>query len=364
MYDMNDELSEFYENHVRLGRKRRRVLAEHRDTNLRRLKTGLKALDYPSTFEHRDQGSYAMYTINQHPDGDYDIDEAIIFAKDDLPSSSWRSRKRIEEAMQEGGGNFSQEPEAKTNCVRVYYAEGHHIDLAIYRQYEDEDGQEVYEHAGTEWTPRHPMKITNWFNDTVHQLSPPRGQGATVAKGQMRRVVRWLKMFAKSRESWDLPRGLIISVLVAECYKSDPYGDDVSLYNTIVSIRDWLNANEAKEVPNPVDPDQLLTSRNIDVSRLERFEQKLDSAISHLDVLFDAECDREDALKAWHWFFQHSFWSTEDENARKMHKQGEILRNALDEGSVFVAGSTGRVSTKHPDERSVQAPPTRYYGDQ
>jgi hypothetical protein len=31
---------------------------------------------------------------------------------------------------------------------------------------------------------------------------------------QLRRVVRWLKMFSKSRSSWKLPGGLIISALV------------------------------------------------------------------------------------------------------------------------------------------------------
>lgn len=364
MYDMHDELNDFYENRVRLGRKRRGVLAEHRDTNLRRLKAGLKALDYPSAFEHRDQGSYAMHTINQHPDGDYDIDEAIIFAKEDLLSSPWGSRKRIEAAMRAGGGNFSQEPEVKTNCVRVYYAEGHHIDLAIYRQYVDEYGREVYEHAGADWTLRHPMEITNWFNGAVCLLSPSEGQGTSVAKGQMRRVVRLLKMFAKSRASWNLPGGLVISVLVARNYRPDSYRDDVSLYNTIVAMRDWLRANEAKEVTSPVAPDQVLTGRNIDVSRLEHFEQKLNSAISHLEVLHNPECDKEDAVGAWHWFFQHSFWSVEDEKERKMHECGETLRTAYKEGSVFVTSSTGRVSTGLPDERSVKAPPTRYYGDE
>ncbi len=212
MYDLHKELNQFYNDHVRLGAEERQTLAEHRDRNLERLKTGLEKLKHPSGFDYRNQGSYAMHTINQHPQKDYDIDVAIIFAKNDLPSTALGSRKRIESAMREGGGNFRQPPKAKTNAVRVYYAEGHHIDLAVYRKYEDQYGNVIFEHAGSDWAHRDPMEITNWFNDTVSERSPSKKQGAAVDENQMRRIVRWLKAFAKSREHWNLPGGLIIWV--------------------------------------------------------------------------------------------------------------------------------------------------------
>jgi len=357
MFDMHKKLNQFYEEHVRLG-KERQTLAEHRDTNLERLKTGLEKLEYPSSFDHRDQGSYAMYTINQHPEKDYDIDVAIIFSRDDLPSSALDTRKRIEEAMREGGGNFSQPPEAKTNAVRVYYADGHHVDLAIYRRYEDESGDLIHEHAGSDWTPRDPMEITNWFNDTVRELSPSKEQGATVDENQMRRVVRWLKAFAKSREHWDLPGGLIISALVAECYKSDFYRDDVCLYDAVVSIRDRLQVNE--DVENPVDITQTLTGRPVDTGRVRRFRSKLNNAISKLKVLHSPDCTEEQAIRAWHWFFQHPFWST-DGDAESMDEYGERLGEAARQGAIFVT-ATGRVSTESPSERHIRAPSQRFYG--
>ena len=95
MFDMHKKLNQFYADHVRLG-KERQTLAEHRDTNLDRLKAGLEKLEYPSSFDHRNQGSYAMHTINQHPEKDYDIDVAIIFAKDDLSSSRGEGAQRSE----------------------------------------------------------------------------------------------------------------------------------------------------------------------------------------------------------------------------------------------------------------------------
>lgn len=360
MYDFHKRLNQFYEEHVRLGTDGRALLAGYRDTNLDRLRTGLEELGYARSFEHRDQGSYAMHTINQQANNDYDIDVAIIFAKDNLPSSALQSRKRIESAMLASGGNFRQPPEAKTNAVRVYYAEGYHVDLAVYREYEDDQGAWICEHAGSDWTHRDPMEITNWFNATVRNCSPSNDYGATVSPNQMRRVVRWLKAFARSREYWDLPGGLVISALVTECYRAHYYRDDVSLYETMVATRDRLQV--VKEVLNPVDGTQTLTGRLVDQGRLTRLKEKLDSAIIHLGILHEATCTEEQALKAWHWLFQHSFWSL-DGKAESFDEYGKRLAEAARTSTLFVT-STGIVSTKRPEGGSIQLPPQRFYGQE
>ncbi len=356
MFDMHKHLNEFYDKHVRLG-KERQTLAKHRDANLTRLRAGLEKLDYSSRFEHRDQGSYAMHTLNQHPEKDYDIDVAIIFPKDDLPGNALDTRKRIERAMHEGGGNFSQPPEAKTNAVRVYYAEGHHVDLAIYRWYEDNVGNSVYEHAGSEWSPRNPMTITDWFNSTVHEHSPSKDLGATVAENQMRRVVRWLKAFTKSREHWDLPGGLIISILVAECYQPNDHRDDICLYETMVSIYNRLCVDES--VKNPTDTSQTLTHRPVDWGRVCRFKEKLGRAVNELTVLHGPDCTGEQALKAWYWVFQHSFWNVGESSDERGKRLGEAARV----GSIFVT-QAGRVTTTESTERLIKAPPSRFYGQE
>ena len=327
MYNMHKELNEFYEEHVRLKGERNK-LKEHRDTNLAALKDGLKNLEYPSGFDKKDQGSYAMNTINKHPKKEYDIDVAIIFEKDDLPSDPMDARKRIEEAMIEGGGNFKTPPEAKTNAVRVSYAEGHHIDLAIYRKYTDAFGNETTEHAGSEWTVRDPIEITNWFISTIDTKSPSKEFGATVDDKQMRRIVRWIKMFAKSRESWNLPGGLILSVLVNECYQSNLSRDDVSLYDTMVSIRDRVRWDQ--EVLNPVDSNQSLTSREKDKTRIKNLEEKLDFVLEKMDVLFEINCAPSKALQAWNWVFDHHYWE------EKMEEESKSGTNAKKDGPIVI----------------------------
>jgi len=326
MYDTHTEINKFYEDYVRLNEERE-VLAEHRDTNIERLKVGLEELSYSISFESKDQGSWAMNTINKHPEKKYDIDVAIIFEENDLPSDPADARKRIEKAMIKGSGNFRKPPEAKSNAVRVFYADGPHVDLALYRRSKDVFGNPTIEHAGPEWTNRDPMQITNWFNSLVESKSPSKANGAKVEDSQLRRVVRWLKMFAKSRPSWEgnMPGGLIISALAEDCYVANQYRDDSSLYDTMVNMRDRLGTN--KEVKNPVNLSQSLTGRDKDKTRIENLRENLECAIDELGVLFNLRCTSPQAMQAWNWVFNHPFWDVKDEdsNETSITKDGPIF---------------------------------------
>ena len=314
MFSLHAEMFKFYDTHVRLSTEQRKELAGYRDINFERLKEGLNELEYPLPTRKCDQGSYAMYTTNQHPDKEYDIDVAVIFEKDNLPASPLDARKRIEAAMKEGGGNFSRPPEARTNAVTVWYQEGHHVDLAIHRSSTDIFGQEVIEHAGVEWKKRDPMDITNWFNDKVAELSPSKVTGAAVKDGQMRRIVQLLKFFTKSRKSWQesgktLLGGLIISTLVGDnnhCYSPDNESDERALYNTIKAIVNRLTTS--LEVYNPVDNTQSLTDKDEYRNQVKRFKERLEKALEWLAPLDDGNSSKEDTAKAWQQFFNHEYW--------------------------------------------------------
>ena len=317
MFNLHSKLNQFYNKHVRLKTEDRKKLAGYRDINQVRLESGLDKLGekdgkkYAYPIRTCNQGSYAMHTLNQHPANDYDIDVAQIFDKDDLPSSALDSRKRVAAAFQEVRANFSREPEARTNAVTVWYKEGYHIDFAIYREYKDKNGQVIIEHAGPDWKAADPMAVTNWFNGEVTRLSPCKSYGAVEA-GQMRRVVRFLKAFAKSRDSeaWNLPGGFIISTLVTECYRRDYYRDDKALYDTMVAIRRRLQGS--LHVSNPVFTDQYLTYKQEFKNQVWRFGDKLGSAIAELNILFNYDCTEAEAMKAWHWVFKHDFFLPEE----------------------------------------------------
>ena len=333
MFDLHQEMNDFHKEHVCLSYDDKRKLAGYRDTNLQRLKSGLDKLGEENEVEYAhpirtcNQGSYAMHTIIQHPENDYDIDVALIFRKDDLPSTALDSRKRIEAAMLKGGGNFNRLPEARANCVTVWYTEGYHIDLAIYREYEDEDSIITIEHAGPAWTARDPMEITNWFNQEVRDRSPSGEMGADVEAGQMRRVVRLLKAFAKSREPDKLPSGLIISALVSECYSSDSSRDDVSLYQTMVAIHSRLMS--CTTVLNPVNSSQELTDKSEYENQVRRLRDALGDAIKQLDVLFNTD-DYSEAMQAWKDVFQHSFWSDTDRSIKAAMREYSMRARKLE----------------------------------
>lgn len=90
------------------------------------------------------------------------------------------------EAMQDK--TFKTPPKVLKNCVRVYYEEGHHVDMAIYRKYTSDSGAEIQELASSAWEESNPEAITKWFNKAVIDKSPDENNGK-----QLRRIVRLLK---------------------------------------------------------------------------------------------------------------------------------------------------------------------------
>jgi hypothetical protein len=315
---MHEKMTSFYHQHVRLSKDERGELAVRRDTNLKRLNAGLDKMSeadgqlYAHPIRYCDQGSYPVHTLNQRPENDYDLDVAIIFRKDDLPSSARDARKRVERAFVTAGGNFKKPPKARTNAVTVWYAEGYHIDFAVYRESEAEYGATVTEHASADWKVRDPIEITEWFKRMVRERSPSKEAGATVEDGQFRRVVRLLKAFARSREDWGLPGGMIISKLTAECYCADYHRDDAALHQTMSTIRTRLLSNV--QVYDPIHTDQKLTYKDAFVRQVEQFRDRLGEALDQLAVLFQGDCTRPQAMNSWYWVFQHDFWYDDDTN--------------------------------------------------
>ena len=350
MFNLHNTMNEFYREDVRLDSDEKKKLADFRDTNLKRLKSGLDKLgdEDGTTYEYyqyyRNQGSYAMFTLNQHPDNEYDIDIAIVFKKDDLPSSPSEARQRITNAFNKVAGNFAQDPETRPNAVTVWYAEGYHIDFAVYRTYED-NNTTIIEHAGPEWTERDPMEVTNWFNDAVNSSSPSKEDEATVDDYQMRRIVQFLKAFAKSRSSWNLPGGFIISVLVDECYQLDYDRDDVALYRTMVAIRDRLL--NYTSVDNPVRTSESLANEDKYEKQVERFRDKLDSAITKLEPLFDEDCTKDNGMKAWNSVFNHPFWAEAAEEESEIEDNSDIDERAL------VASHAGKLELEDTSHRQA-----------
>jgi len=260
MYDCNAQISKFHKEHVTLNSDQQGRMRSRRNANRDRVKKGLKDNNDPVYTDTVSQGSYAMRTMIQDANNDYDIDDGQIFTKSDLVGKQGAEmspldvRKMVRNAAHDS--SFNKPPVVLKNCVRVYYNDGSHVDIPVYRILEDGS----LELASSQWKGSSPTEVTQWFDDSVSNKSPdPRVDG-----GQMRRITRLTKMFMRSRDSWktQMPSGFCISVLIDECYKSDLYRDDVALYDTMAAIRDRLSYD--KTVAHPTRTGEYLTKTNDD----------------------------------------------------------------------------------------------------
>jgi hypothetical protein len=291
--------------------KKKARLNNYREANLTRLKNGLEKAKEPAYKKHKNQGSYAMDTIIQHPQNDYDIDVGIMFDREELKGergadkSALCTRQMVCDAMQDD--KFETPPKCLKNCVRVYYKEGHHVDMPVYRTYV-EDGKFKQELASCDWEDSDPEAINKWFKKAVEK-SPDTDNGR-----QMRRITRLIKKWAKSRASWKMPSGFIISVLVDEKYIAQKDRDDDSLYSTLKSIRGRLSND--KDIYNPVN-DSLLISEGKE-SQLDKMYEALNFYLENtLSILDDDDCTDSSALKAWSEFFRDDFFKEKIKKAEK-----------------------------------------------
>jgi hypothetical protein len=170
-----------------------------------------------------EQGSQVMGTaVNPIPQYDadgkeilkYDLDYGIYFI-----SNSDDSKKRAVNTFH--GWVYdsvetytNQLPIDKNTCVRVIFADGHHIDLPIY--YKNGDLLELA-HKGEGWIPSDPKAFYEWFNGNK--------------TAQLERVVRYFKAWKNFREdansSLKLPGGFMLTILAYNNLSTEELDDDV-----------------------------------------------------------------------------------------------------------------------------------------
>ena len=304
------EIRRFQNNEVRLSNDERKNMRARRDSNRRRLKAGLARDEAPKPVGCHTQGSYAMHTMVQDGALDYDIDDGIYFEADKLvgprgaPMSALDVRQMVCDALQDN--RFNDAPELRKNCVRIYYTEGFHVDVPAYRRSAAQNAwtgktEYAYELASAQWKASDPRAVTKWFHDTNTQLSPNLDD-----EGQFRRIVRLLKVFARSRETWKgkTASGFMITKLAAEVFHPADGQDDVSLRQTMIAIERRLNWN--KVIDHPVLQETLTKN---DDGQPEFFREKLSDNLNHLKVLDRTDCSHDEAMAAWDKVFYTDWFS-------------------------------------------------------
>ena len=304
MYDLSSKFNTFYDSYVVLSELQQTNLHKKKELNIQRLKDGLKEYNEEnktsySIKETCVQGSVVMSTVVQNEDDNYDIDIAIVFDKSELGNKGAQAtRNMVANALKRKTKQFNTEPEVKTSCVRVNYADGYHVDFAIYRrEYDKWNDSWIYEHAGADWTERELNGLSKWFK-TQNSNSDRK----------LRKIVRLSKMFCKSRKSWkNTPSGLLQTVLCEEKLEDSYERIDELFYYTMKAIVERLEINTC--VTAPVDNGRDLTPRKSDIQRMTNWKNRLKSKLEDLEILFKDNCTKDDAIQAWYGFFNHDYWS-------------------------------------------------------
>ena len=227
--------------------------------------------------------------------------------------SPLQARQMVRDALDDG--SFKTAPEVRKNCVRVYYEARYWVDVPVYRRVTTRGllGNEIShnELASSEWKRSDARDVTEWFEEANNEKSPDKDNGR-----QLRRVVRQIKKYARSRESWksQILSGFGITKLVTECWRGDANREDKALHDTMKAMRDRLNVNLV--VQHPVTPDQTITKANDD-AKARFLRERLTEAIDALAPLFESDCTRKKALSCWDKVFATTFFRDREQNAAK-----------------------------------------------
>lgn len=312
--DCSKEMTSYHANEVTLSMTDQAEMRKRRDNGRIRLKNGLIKAGHPLPKDIASQGSYAMRTMVEDPDCDYDIDDGVYFDKDDLNDAhgahlgARAARARVREALKDE--RLAYDAVVKNNCMRQKYPDGYHIDIPVYRIVRSEDiwgnVTTTYELAsGDEWVKSDARAVTKWYNDAVGDEL----KSGEVDYSQTRRITKLTKKFARSRVAWksQTTSGICLSKLVVDNMVTVNGRDDDALRETWKAIKARLEWTV--QIDHPVlSGKQLAQWGDAGVSF---FRDCLADALKELDVLDAADCTREKALKAWDSVFNSSHFANQ-----------------------------------------------------
>lgn len=293
MKDCNKDIRDYHRDRVALTASQRQELKNRRDSNRDRLRNGLKKNENPAPKRSVTQGSFAMRTVIQEPNNTYDIDDGVVFTKDSLKGarggemSALDARKMVRDAVH--SDTFAKPPEVKTNCVRVYYNDGPHVDIPVYREVTDWFDNTSYELASAEWKKSDPDGVNNWFKSWLKRKKD-NGQKHS------RELIRLMKSICKNRPSYSLPSGFVLTVLIEECYCLAHERLDVDLRDVIIALYERLRGY--LHVRHPVVEGEWLIDGDSE-HKTRNLRNLLKTAVNDLSGLDLPNCTRSKALKAW-----------------------------------------------------------------
>jgi hypothetical protein len=223
----------------------------------------------------------------------YDLDDGIYFIENANENnkeniSTWHNW--VYEAV---NNHTKKETKRKQACVRVIFAYGHHIDLPIYYQL-NENGTPELAHRSKDWIDSDPKKFTEWFNNKVE------------GKSQITRLVQYAKAWKDFRQvkntNLKLPSGFALTILIVNNYvKND--NDDAAFRETMRTILKELCKEGSFQCLRPTTPKGDDVFLDYSETRKSNFLNTLESLI----IDCDRARDQQNFKKASEYLLNYQF---------------------------------------------------------
>ncbi|HEY3375241.1 MAG TPA: hypothetical protein VGK02_09285 [Candidatus Aquicultor sp.] len=298
MANCHSEFQDFY-NAITLSSTKKDYLKSGRKGVREKIKKHFKDSLEVKVPKFHGQGSYAMSTIVNPIDSEFDIDDGVYLQHFADNQNEWPTSETVHGWVYKAIENHtSEKPVDKKKCVRVVYKGDYHVDLPIYCMCADIPYLAV---KGVGWIASDPRALTNWFLDEVKTKTD-----------QLRKVVRYLKAWADD-QSCKMPSGLILTVLAANHFSSSTR-DDVSFVSTVKAIYNQLRFSEI--IYNPVDSTERLSDR-IAEAQMKSFKEKLEKLIERADDALTQDNSTE-AYKGWNKVFGSRFVVPGDKKSNRI----------------------------------------------
>ena len=311
MKDYSKDIVNYHDDRVQLTSNQKTELRNRRDANRNRVRDGLKGAGDPQPKKFVAQGSFSMGTTIQEPDRDYDIDDGVVFSQESLQGprgadkTALETRHMVCDAVDDG--SFKRPPEIKKNCVRVFYNDGPHVDLPVYRQVASP--KHPYELASSEWRVSDPEGVNAWFSACLDRAGEK-------GRGQLRRLIRLLKSFCANRPSYSLPSGFVLTVLCQEQYWIHDERLDRAFESVLQRIYDRLC--QSLYVRHPIVDEWLIDEDSS--YKTDKLRDLLRSSLDEMEVLDRPNCTRSRALKVWKKVLATDYFDKDIEQAESDEK--------------------------------------------
>lgn len=249
------------------------------------------------------QGSLATFTGIREKGQDFDIDRAIVIEAGLAPENPITPKLAVLEVLEERGFKNAK---IKKPCVTAdYKAEHLHIDIPIYRKYDNGQyelavGKRHSDEDNREWARSSPRELIDWVND--YDSDETYGSNK---HDQYRRVVRYLKRWRNFTFGDDVRRkihSIGIAVMVKESFNSsindEGFPDDLTALretiNHILNYRSYFTLVELDKyrvnVLLPVSPNRDIFHSS-SVATATQFRNKLSALLKTLNKVADEELE-------------------------------------------------------------------------